>query len=526
MEDTLNESNDTSAATKVGIYRKGRKPMAIRDKVSRPGNKGTGSGQSKIKMNVPVIMTKEVYRADPSLPTPAEDYLFGTLLVDAFGKKAGEEVRVKIDVGAPKRKANYERAATDQDGEKKRLLEIVDMEFGVKKGGAVMKQNPTIILEKATFDARTQFVVAEFLNVGTHSDTHSNERVLAGVMGTVDEVRTSQKTNKPYQNRYFYDRDNARPVTWSEPAAAYDSISAAVGQALEEAANSGFSRPFVLLQLVNRKPQENAFGYDAITFRVPIAYDADNKVSKSAQESLVEFYTALALEDGKTIDLYIPEIDDQGNEIEGKSKLAYNDDGSVAKVLRHQYALSIIDAACKEIEEGVSDYFVQVMPGYTIPTGGDSMPSNKLGDAYSFYGPIEDDETGEIKDKDTRYLAECSMSLGRVMKEERTGVTLGPWFAKKTFTTYAFDARLFKEHEIITDHTPAEIAEIFRANAERRYLDKKAEYEAHKKTADASSSREIRETNQQPKASSYSGSDDIHEEEPDDLSNGFGPGGR
>ncbi|WP_327210735.1 hypothetical protein [Rhizobium leguminosarum] len=499
--------------------------MALLRKPTQPRS-GNGGGFKKApRETVAVIMTADPVRVDPKLPTPAEDYFVGTLLTEAFGKKAGEEVRVKVDVAAKARKRNAEKVAADQDGNKKALMEVVDLTFGKVKGGATMMANPTIILEKALYNAQTEFVEAEFLTVGTHSDTIDNERVETGVLVSVDRARKSNRESGGiYQTRYFYDRDNAAKVEWADPAASVDAVRQAVEQALEKASESEYKRPFVILQVVNKNPQpELPFGYEAVSAHIPLVYDRENKVSKSPSESFQEFFTAVATDkDGKVRPLMVNPVDKDGVVIEDKWVVAKDENGAVVPLLRNQEIADVLDSAFNEFEAGSKDYVVQVIPGYSFTTGADSLPSNGNGDAVAFLAPEEDEFTGEKKKWDGRFLAEGTVTLGRVKRVEREGTTLGEWFAKKTFTALSYDARLFRECEIVTQFTPPAVADVFNENAERRLAEKN---ERAKERRDARNNAAGQD--QQPALeSNYSGADDIQEEAQDDLSNGFGPGGR
>jgi hypothetical protein len=524
MEDTLTETNDTLAVTKVGIYRKGRKPMALLRKPTQPRS-GNGRGFKKPQReSVAVIMKTDPYRADLKIATPAEDYFVGTLLADAFGKKAGEEVRVKTEISSPKRKANAEKVAADQDGNKKALLEVVDLTFGKVKGGATMMANPTIILEKALYNAQTEFVEAEFLSVGTHSDTIDNERVETGVLVSVDRARKSNRDGGGIrQTRFFYDRDNAAKVEWNDPASSVEDIRQAVEKALEDASKSEYKRPFVVLQVVNKNPQpELPFGYEAVSAHIPLAYDSESKTSKTPTESFQEFFTAVSTDkDGKVRPLMVNPVDPDGVALEDKWVVAKDANGAVVPLLRNQEIIDVLESAFEEFEAGSQDYVVQVIPGYSFTTGRDSLPSSGNGDAVSFLAPEEDEFTGEKKKWDGRFLAEGSMTLGRVKRVEREGTTLGEWFAKKTFTALSYDARLFRECEIITQFTPPEVADIFSENAERRLAEKNQRANERREARNNAPAQE-----QQPaQESNYTGSDAINEET-DDLSSGFGPGGR
>jgi hypothetical protein len=499
--------------------------MALLRKPTQPQRSGNGGGRKKTpRETVAVVMTADPVRVDPKIATPGEDYFVGTLLADAFGKKAGEEVRVKVEVASKKRKANAEKVAADQDGGKKALMEVVDLSFGNVKGGATMMANPTIILEKALYNAQTEFVEAEFLSVGTHADTNDNERVETGVLVSVDRTRKStRETGGIYQTRYFYDRDNAAKVEWADPAASVDAVRQAVEQGLAKASESEYKRPFVILQVVNKNPQpELPFGYEAVSAHIPLVYDRETKTSKSPSESFQEFFTAVATDkDGKVRPLMVNPVDNDGVVIEDKWVVAKDENGKVVPLLRNQEVADVLDSAFNEFEAGSQDYVVTVIPGYTFTTGADSLPSNGNGDAVSFLAPEEDEFTGEKKKWDGRFLAEGTVTLGRVKKIAREGTTLGEWYAKKTFTALSYDARLFKECEIVTQFTPPEIAEVFAENAERRLTEKN---DRSKERRDARNNNAGQD--QQPaQESNYSGADDIQEEQ-EDLSSGFGPGGR
>lgn len=495
--------------------------MALLRKPTQPQRSGNGGNSKPKRETVAVVMKSDPYRKDPKIATPSEDYLTGTLLTAAFGKEAGEEVRVKVDVSSKWRKANAEKVAAAQEGSKMALTEVVDMQFGAVKGGATMKQNPTIILEKAIWNSRTEFVEAEFLTVGTHSDTIDNERVETGVLVSVDKARKNSN-GEVRQTRYFYDRENAAKVEWNDPATSVDAVRAAVEQALEKASKSEYKRPFVVLQVVNKNPQPKLpFGYEAVSAHIKLAYDSEKQVNKSPSESFQEFFTAVRTDkDGKVMPLMVNPVDADGVVQEDKWVVARDEKGQVVPLLRNQEVVDVLDSAFNEFEAGSTDYVVQVIPGYSFSTGRDSLPNKGNGDGASFLAPEEDEFDGSKKKWDTRYVAEGTMTLHRVKKETREGIQLGEWFAKKSFTAISYDARLFKECEIITEFTPPEIAEIFVENADRRLKEKDDRSKERKAARENGASQE-----QAPaQESGYSNDDDGINEEQEDLSSGMGMG--
>lgn len=500
--------------------------MALLRKSSQPPRSGNGGGFKKPQREtVAVVMKADPVRVDPKVATPAEDYFVGTLLADAFGKKAGEDVRVKVEVSSDKRKKNAEKVAADQDGGKKALMEVVDLTFGKVKGGATMLANPTIILEKALYNAQTEFVETEFLAVGTHSDSLETERVETGTLVSVDRARKSTRdAGGSYQTRYLYERDKASLVEWADPATAVDAVRAAVEKALEEASQSEFKRPFVVLQVVNKTPQpELPFGYEAVSAHIPLVYDRVNKVSKTPAESFQEFFTAVSTDkDGKVRPLMVNPVDGDGVVIEDKWVVAKDAEGKVVPLLRNQEIVDVLDSAFDQFEAGSTEYLVQIVPGYTFTTGADSLPSTGNGDATNFLAQDEDEFTGEKRKWDTRYLAEGTMTLGRVKRVEREGTTLGEWFAKKTFTAHSYDARLFRECEIITQFTPPEVADVFRENSERRLKEKNDRAKERREERKAAQNRD----QDQDQDRNYAGGSDDIQEEKEDLSSNFGPGGR
>lgn len=493
--------------------------MALLRKQAQGGFGGNGGGKKKlVKENVVVVMTEDPHRADPKKATPSEDYFKGVLQHDAFGLSKGDEVQVKVDVKSPKRKQNAEKVAASGDRSKS-LMEIVDLTFGERKGaGAMMEQNPTIVLEKAFLDNQTGFVVAEFLHVGTHSDTIENERVESGKLVSVDKVRKSTGEDgetKARQRRYLYDRDAAELVSWSDPATSVDAIQKAVVDVLAKASESEYKRPFAVLQIVNSNPQpELPFGYEAVSAHIPLVYDAENKTNKSPEESFRAFFTEVKLgEDGKPVPLKIEQKDANGN---SKWVVAKDEQGNVVPRLRNQDVVDVLESAFQEFESGVLDYVVQVIPGYSFSTGRDSLPGgNSQGDAMSFLAPGEDDYDGSKLPFDVRYLSEGSMVLGRVKKRE-----LGEWYAKKTFPTYSWEVKLFSETEIVTKHTPEAIKAVFEENAERRFQEKVERLSKKDSDKERSASRE----QSQSQDDGYRpGEDDINEEQ-EDLSSGMSMG--
>lgn len=108
---------------------------AVEDK--QPARKSGGKGTFIPNLNVPVRVTQVVV-ADDKKKTPTEDKIIGVLMAPAFGKKAGEEVVVKLKDRGP---------AADPD---KIPTEIWDIQPGKKvKGRYTVGKNPAVIAENA-----------------------------------------------------------------------------------------------------------------------------------------------------------------------------------------------------------------------------------------------------------------------------------------------------------------------------------------------------------------------------------------
>jgi hypothetical protein len=459
------------------------------------GNGGNSNGGSFSARENVMVQVIEVHEANENKPTPKEDTITAALLHDAYGLTAEFEpdttdpetgeiipgapktlITARIDVSTPNRYRNPDPA--------KQPTEMWDLKVDRRKGtGAYMGPNALVVLEKSRLNQQTGEVEVQFLKVAQHELNQDNELAITNVMATVGAEREKVKadgTVEKKQDRKIYMVEEASLVTNMEE------LKAALKDKLEDGRGE---RPFAVIHMVGRDVQPTEmetvdddgnkitvprYPYEARSAVVYLGYDHENKVQLSAEDSIEAWFTEPAMtRDGKPV-----YARDENNEI------VKDAEGNPVPALRNAETIDLIEAYL-----GHEAVMFEVIGGFAYNTGLNSLPSTKgrMSDHWNYQVDWENRETGlPGQDKDgnkyvTQGIARSHMLLGRVKKRNE----LGPWYAQKTFTTKAFGAHVFLERELITPNTPAEIAEVFTAQAERRAKAKAEEIRARNNNAAA-----------------------------------------
>lgn len=403
-------------------------------------------------------MVMAVHDSGTGGPNPKDDTIEFGLLADAFGLEA------KLDADGMPLTILKARIAQDEATKARRkpkdpnktLTEMWDLKTGRKKGtGDRMGKNPLIILEKAKLNAAGE-IEAQFIFIAARDRDSEKELVIENVLSSVLEEGEYADGNR-YQKRKMYLAEESAKV------ASLDELKAAL---LEKLKDDRGHKPFAVIRVVEDKVHETEvdvyktdddgepvadvngelvvtgtrprYPYEARAASVYIAYDQDKK-PLSAEASIEEWF----------------------------ANPPRDADAEMA---------DIIQAYLVEKAEGHEGLVFEVIGGFTYSTGKQSLPSsgNRLSDHWAFQIPWENTETGlggvdkkTGKEYVTQGVSRAHMVLGRVEDNENPG-TFGPWYAQKTFTTKASAQDIFLEREIVTPHTPPQVAALFQAQAERR----------------------------------------------------------
>lgn len=411
--------------------------MAPNLNASRNRKGGSTAGKYTPRENV-AVQVALVHSTDPKTPTPADDYIEAFLLHDAYGLKA-EFDGDGVPLTSIKAKVDLETKGRYYEGQDptKQPTEMWDLGKGRRKGtGAKIGDNPTVILEKSRLNKQTNEVEVSFITIGQRDQNSEFELVIENVMAIVYDEKTNPENGHKKQARNIFLVEEAVEVN------SMDTLKAAILSKLED---NRADRSFAMIHLVGREVQpivsekdedgntQPQYPYQAISYRVSLGYDSENKVSLEPAASVEAWFA------------------DEQNA----------DDIATIEI-------------CLDPEQKM---MVEVIGGFSYPTGKNSLPSAKgrMSDHLSFQAPWENPETGaKGVDRTTgnpyvmQGVARGHMVLGRVDGEDGPG----NWYAKDTFVTRSFDPLIYRDRELITKNTPPEIAAVFEAQATRRAAEK------------------------------------------------------
>lgn len=403
-------------------------------------------------------MVMAVHDTGTGGPKPKDDWIEFGLLADAFGMKADLDADGMPTVILKARIAQDEatiarRAPKDPN---KTLTEMWDLKTGRKKGtGDKMGKNPLIILEKAKLNAAGE-IEAQFIFIAARDCNSEKELVIENVLSSVSEEGTYGDGNR-YQKRKIYLAEESTKVS------SLDELKAAI---LDKLTNERAEKPFALIRVVEDKVHETEVDvYKTDDEGEPIA-DANGELTVIGTRPRYPY-------EARAASVYISY---------DKDKNALTPEASIEEWFANPprdadaEMASIIQSYLVEKEEGHEGLVFEVIGGFTYSTGKQSLPSsgNRLSDHWAFQTPWENTETGlggtdkkTGKEYVTQGVSRAHMVLGRVEDNENPG-TYGPWYAQKTYTTKASAQDIFLEREIVTPHTPPQVAELFQAQADRR----------------------------------------------------------
>jgi hypothetical protein len=429
----------------------------------RANNRGNGGSTFQPMENI-LVQVKTVHEHDPKSPTPDKDYIEAYLMHDAGGITAEFDndgnpltlITARIDTNAKGRYANPDPTKTP--------LEMWDLKPGRKKGTSDrMGQDGLVILEKAKKVGDREFQAA-FLFTAQRNRASEKDMVIENVMTTVYPEKTRKLpdgTERRGQERRIYITNEATKVsTMAE-------LRAAIAEKLED---DRAERPFAVIHVIGTKPEDRTFVDDEGNTRPRYPYEAlsatvypawENEERLSSEQAIDRWFT----EPAKSKDgALIYQKDENGDTITDAN-------GEPLPELRNGEMVDIVTNYL-----GSEELMFEVIGGFTYGTGKNSLPSAKgrKSDHWNFEMDWENRVTGETKaDRDTgknyvmQGVAAAHMVLGRVEDENEPGV-YGPWYAQKTYTVRSYNPPVFLERELITPHTPKEVAELFVEQAERR----------------------------------------------------------
>lgn len=376
----------------------------------------SGGGSESVAVQI-----AEVHLADQSKRTanPAEDYAIAYILEDAFGKKAEFDEKNSA-LTAIKLKMRPRPHLTGEY----QPMEIFDLQVGKRKGSsAPMGEWPTVILERAYLDNRTDTVMANWLHVVSRSNLDTLNRCISGMV-SVDAERYNMKDNV---REYYQDRHAAHP----ERAATFDdmdSFKAAAADFLTRKTEYGDGKPMVMIRIVNNASFEAG--------KVP---EIANKI-----------IFATTHEEGGI------RVPDAGEDIV---------DRWVADEANAEW-VSFINQAKSE-----TDYTFELIPIYRYSTGKESLPSKKgkgRDDADDFAVTKEDRDNGyaPIRKNNGEPAVTSGFAAGSMIAKRQNDTDAG-WYSIKTLRKTGFGP-IFMRDELVTPNIPANVKAEFERLAKAR----------------------------------------------------------
>lgn len=391
---------------------------------------GNGGGSENV-----AVMIAEIHLADKTKKTinVAEDYATAYLLEDAFGLKAEFKERdpnlseeEDHEAGTPLTAVKIKMRARNLKGEHT-PMEIWDLQVGKRKGAALpMGEYPTVILENAWLDSRTNTVLVGWLTVAQRGYNETTTRALPGVLTTVEKetyITTDGGERNYRQNRYVAMPSEARTFDGIE------SFTASAIDFLQPNPEAAAGQPIATIRIVdNDSVVDPSRATDIAVTTIYPAWDKEARTYASPEASVQAW-----LSNPKNAD-WVSYIEQSGS---------------------------------------TPGYTFELIPGYRYNTGRDSLPSKRgkgMDDADSFRIPVEDRENGNspiAKPNGDGFLMTSGYAQGTVMvrsKETDAGIE---WYATKTFRKSRFGA-IYMRDELVTPNLPADVAASFEAAAVAR----------------------------------------------------------
>jgi len=390
--------------------------------VKKPRQQFSGGSESV------AVMIAEVHLADPSKKTanPAEDYAIAYLLEDAFGMKAEFNLNVPDTdehYGSPLTSVKIKMKPRNLSGEYT-PMEIFDLQPGKRKGASLpMGQWPTVILERAYLDSRTDTVVVNWLHVAQRDNTNAQERCLTNNLVTVESERYDVRDNERKYRQIRFTASPDRAVTFNDMA----SFKAAATEMLKENLEQGDGQPLALMRFVTN----DSFDEGKVPeIHTRLVYPAYKEGGEGYEEPAVSVERWLADESNK---------------------------GWV----------NLINQAATE-----TGYTVELIPLSRYTTGKESLPSKRgkgRDDAESFQIPSEDRENGYAptrKNNGEGFLMTNGYAAGSMIVKRAADPT-ARWFATKTLRKTGFGP-IYMRDELVTPNLPEKVRNVFESLAAAR----------------------------------------------------------
>lgn len=387
--------------------------------------KTSGGGSENV-----AVMIAEVHLADKSKRTAntAEDYAMAYLLEDGFGKKA-EFIKGGEHDGAPQTLIKIKMRPDRPSKGEYAPPEILDLQVGKRKGAALpMGEWPTIILERAFLDSRTDTVMAQWYKVCKRDANEQNDWCLTG--GNLVSVEREYYNLVNNERKYRQARYSVLP----EKAEVFNdmaSFKAAAAKALTERTDIGGGQPVALLRIVRNSSFEDKQVPEVITKMIyPARVEGAEFVQYESGETSVEKWLST---DDKEIQAYV----------------------------------GFINQAPEE-----PDYTYEIIPMWRYNTGSQSLPSVKekgFDDAERFSIPDQDRTKGyalKMKDNGDGPLMVAGFAVGSMMIK-RNPVQDAKWYATSTFRKNGFGP-IYRMDELVTPGLPAKAKALFEAQAAAR----------------------------------------------------------
>jgi len=385
------------------------------------GNRGTE--------NV-AVMVAEVHVQDKRAANPAEDYAIVYLLEDAFGKKA--EFNDKVPSEHPDYMTPLTTVKLKMRPDVKVSGEFTqpgvwDLQVGKRKGaGMPMGQFPTIVLESAFLDSRTDTVMARWYRVGQRDYTNTGERCLPNALVSVEAERYENTDNGKvfHQYRHLVMPEDARTFS---TLAEFKEIATSF---LVENPDAAGGRPIATFRILNANGiaagqiDENSIA----TIQIYPIWDKEKQARLSPAESVERWLEA----NPEWVGL-IMKVEEKSPDTEG--------------------------------------YVFELIPSYRYNTGRDSLPSKKgkgIDDAENFRVNVEDRAKGGAyiaKNNGDGFVMTNGFALGSMIVKRSADDA--PWFATNTFRKNRFGP-IFMKDEFLTPNLPAETRKVLEARAEAR----------------------------------------------------------